>query len=127
MRYSKIDNSLDVMKKSLEWRNIAPTCPDTIPCTPCIDTDPFIMYNCPAIYFSGNCTEFATEIYEGTVSYFKIIYQSYYSYNIHFIYLPGDGDQRTRLVCIPDFCDTQTVALINLSNFECYSMKFSLN
>ncbi|XP_026731631.1 DNA polymerase delta small subunit [Trichoplusia ni] len=103
MRYSKIDNSLDVMKKTLKWRNIAPTCPDTIPCTPCIDTDPFIMYNCPAIYFSGNCTEFATEIYE------------------------GDGGQRTRLVCIPDFCDTQTVALINLSNFECYSMKFSLN
>ncbi|PZC84273.1 hypothetical protein B5X24_HaOG205468 [Helicoverpa armigera] len=65
MRYSKLDNALEVMKKTLQWRNIAPTCPDTIPCTPCTDTDPFIIYNCPAIYFCGNSAEFATDLYEG--------------------------------------------------------------
>lgn len=86
MRYSKIENSLDVMKKTLQWRNIAPTCPDTIPCTPCIDTDPFIMYNCPAIYFSGNCTEFATEIFEGTVVLREIIYYSY-GYDVILIFI----------------------------------------
>lgn len=65
MCYSKIDNMLDVMKKTLQWRHIAPTCPDTVPSTPCIDTDPFIMYNCPAVYFCGNCDEFATDLYNG--------------------------------------------------------------
>lgn len=65
MRYSKIPNSLEAMKKTLDWRHLAPTCPDTVPSTPCIDTDPFIIYNCPAVYFSGNCDEFATDIYTG--------------------------------------------------------------
>lgn len=68
MRYSKIDNVLEAMKKTLQWRHIAPTCPDTVPCTPCVDTDPFIMYNCPAIYFTGNADEFATEIFKGEFS-----------------------------------------------------------
>ncbi|CAB3259773.1 unnamed protein product [Arctia plantaginis] len=65
------------------------------------DTDPFIIYNCPAIYFCGNSEEFSTEIYK------------------------GDAGQQTRIVCVPNFCDTKTIALINLSNLECYSMKFS--
>ncbi|KAJ0178358.1 hypothetical protein K1T71_006181 [Dendrolimus kikuchii] len=101
MCYSKIDNTLDVMKKTLQWRHIAPTCPDTVPSTPCVDTDPFIIYNCPAVYFCGNCDEFATDLYNGK-----------------------DG-QRVRLVCIPDFCSTKTVTLVNLSNLECYSMTFT--
>lgn len=90
LRYSKIDNSLEAMKRTLQWRHMAPTCPDTIPCTPCTDTDPFIIYNCPTIYFCGNADEFATDIYE------------------------GEGGQCTRLVCIPKFCDSKTIALINL-------------
>lgn len=69
MRYSKLDTTLEVMKKTLLWRNMAPTCPDTIPCTPCTETDPFIIYNCPAIYYCGNSAEFATDLYEGTMIY----------------------------------------------------------
>ncbi|XP_073947271.1 DNA polymerase delta subunit 2 [Choristoneura fumiferana] len=101
MRYSKLDDPLEVMTKTLQWRHMAPTCPDTVPCTPCTDTDPFTIYNCPTLYFSGNCEEFATDLYE------------------------GDGGQRVRLVCVPDFCLTKTVALVNLANLECYSMSFS--
>lgn len=56
---------MDVLKKTLEWRHLGPTLPDTVPCTPCIDTDPFTIYNCPAIYFSGNSEQFATELYKG--------------------------------------------------------------
>ncbi|OWR52976.1 DNA polymerase delta small subunit [Danaus plexippus plexippus] len=100
MQNSEIDKHLDVMKKTLEWRHMAPTCPDNVPCTPCIDTDPFTIYNCPAIYFSGNCTEFETEIFN------------------------GDDGQKVRIVCIPDFCETKTVVLVNLANLECYSMTF---
>ncbi|XP_072947430.1 DNA polymerase delta subunit 2 [Epargyreus clarus] len=101
MRYSKLDSHLEVMKKTLQWRHMAPTCPDTVPCTPCIDTDPFTIYNCPAIYFSGNCEEFATELYK------------------------GEDGQRIRLVCVPDFCEKKTAVFINLSNLECYSMSFT--
>lgn len=101
MRYSKLDNSQEVLKKTLEWRHLAPTCPDTVPCTPSVDTDPFIIYNCPAIYFSGNADEFGTTLYE------------------------GEEGQRIRIVSIPDFCNTKSIAIINLANLECYSMSFS--
>lgn len=125
MRYSKLDNTLEVMKKTLLWRNIAPTCPDTIPCTPCTDTDPFIIYNCPAIYFCGNCPEFATDLYEGTVYNLKINIELQAIGLTLYFFFPGENGQRTRLVCVPNFCDSMTVALINLANLECYSMKFS--
>ncbi|GBP15405.1 DNA polymerase delta small subunit [Eumeta japonica] len=65
MRYSEIDNYLDAMKSTLKWRHLAPTAPDTVPCTPCLDTDPFTIYNCPALYFCGNTEEFATEMFKG--------------------------------------------------------------
>lgn len=65
LRYSKIDTTLEAMKKTLDWRHLAPTCPDTVPSTPCVDTDPFVIYNCPAIYFCGNCEEFGTDLYTG--------------------------------------------------------------
>ncbi|CAG9793807.1 unnamed protein product [Diatraea saccharalis] len=100
-RYSKLETDLEVMKKTLQWRHIAPTCPDTIPCTPCVATDPFIMYNCPSIYFNGDCDEFATDVYE------------------------GEDGQKVRLVCLPDFCKTKTVALVNMANLDCCSMTFS--
>ncbi|XP_053606441.1 DNA polymerase delta subunit 2 [Plodia interpunctella] len=99
-RYSKMDDNLEVMRKMLDWRHIAPTCPDTVPCTPCIDSDPFVIQNCPAIYFSGNSEVFATDMYEGNIG------------------------QRVRLVCVPDFCTTKTIALVNMANLDCYSMKF---
>ncbi|KAI5645458.1 DNA polymerase alpha/epsilon subunit B domain-containing protein [Phthorimaea operculella] len=101
IRYSKLNNEIEILKKTLQWRHLAPTCPDTVPCTPCIETDPFTIYNCPAIYFSGNSEQFATEMYE------------------------GEDGQRVRLVCIPDFCNTKTVALVNLANLDCYSMVFA--
>ncbi|CAH2039707.1 unnamed protein product, partial [Iphiclides podalirius] len=100
MKFSKLDNNLEILRKTLQWRHIAPTCPDTVPCTPCIDTDPFTIYNCPAVYFSGNCKEFATDLYK------------------------GEDGQYVRIVCVPDFCDTKSIAIVNLSNLECHNMVF---
>lgn len=74
MRYSKLNSYIEVMKKTLEWRHLAPTCPDTVPCTPCVDTDPFVIYNCPAIYFCGDADVFATEMYEGTITRMDLYY-----------------------------------------------------
>lgn len=73
MRYSQLDKHLDVMKKTLQWRHVAPTCPDTVPCTPCLDTDPFTIYNCPAVYFTGNCAEFSTELFTGNISSINLL------------------------------------------------------
>ncbi|XP_038206364.1 DNA polymerase delta subunit 2 [Zerene cesonia] len=101
IRYSQLENRIEIMKKTLLWRHMAPTCPDTVPCTPCLDTDPFTIYNCPAVYFSGNGKEFLTDLYT------------------------GEDGQKVRLISIPDFCETKTVAVLNLLNLECYSMTFT--
>ncbi|XP_059053766.1 DNA polymerase delta subunit 2 [Achroia grisella] len=101
MKYSNLNNRLEIMKNTLKWRHMAPTCPDTVPCTPCVVTDPFIIQNCPAIYFSGNSEEFATDVYK------------------------GEDGQHVRLVCLPDFSTSKTMAIVNLQNLECFSMTFS--
>ena len=42
------------MERSLQWRHLAPTAPDTLPCYPFCDTDPFVLGECPHVYFVGN-------------------------------------------------------------------------
>jgi DNA polymerase delta subunit 2 len=78
---------LQALESSLRWRNIAPTAPDTLGicvlasagsgfgsdlscvlagCYPFQDNDPFIIDECPHIYFAGNQKEYATGVIQGT-------------------------------------------------------------
>ena len=56
---------IDLLEKSLEWRHLCPTAPDTIPCMPFYKTDPFILKECPDIYFTGNMEKFDTKMHKG--------------------------------------------------------------
>lgn len=42
-----------LMERSLEWRHIAPTAPDTLTCYPFHDADPFLLETTPHVYFVG--------------------------------------------------------------------------
>lgn len=53
------------LQKTLEWRHLCPTGPDTIPCMPFYKSDPMILRECPDIYFVGNMEKFETKLYEG--------------------------------------------------------------
>lgn len=64
-KFSKFDSSLDILKSIAEWSIISPTSPDTLPCFPFYDKDPFIVTNCPHVLFAGNTSEYQTSIYEG--------------------------------------------------------------
>lgn len=103
-RYSIIEKDIDALSASLKWSHIFPTAPDTLPCHPFYDSDPFIIEQCPHLYFAGNCTEFDTKIVENV-----------------------DKRSRTRLVCIPKFYETQTVAVVNLRTMETHKMSFKIN
>ncbi len=46
--------TLKLMEGTLQWRHLAPTAPDTLPCYPFCDTDPFVLDACPHVYFVGN-------------------------------------------------------------------------
>jgi len=64
-RYTNIESPIECMKNILHWSHIAPTCPDTLPCYPFLGEDPFIIDNCPHVFFCGQNSEtFRTELHE---------------------------------------------------------------
>lgn len=61
--YSKIsENSVDLVKKTLEMRHICPTAPDTLRSFPFVESDPFIIDKAPHVYFAGNQKKYESEI-----------------------------------------------------------------
>lgn len=102
-RYSKLTCPLEIMEKTLQWRHLAPTCPDTLSCYPFTDQDPFILDSCPHVYFVGNQKKFATKLYK------------------------SERGQTVRLVAVPSFCKTFTCVWLNMRTLECEPMSFEVN
>lgn len=99
-RYSDIDDPLEILEKSLLWGHIAPTAPDTLSCYPFYDVDPFLLAECPHVYFVGNQPEFKHKVYKGS------------------------SGQEVLLVTVPRFCQTATAVLINLASLDCTPLTF---
>lgn len=102
-RYSNIEDPLETLRSTIIWGHIAPTSPDTLPCYPYLEEEPFIIKDCPEVYFSGNCLEYKTDLH------------------------CGPNGQKTRLICIPSFSETQSVAIVNLRTLEAQSLSFKVN
>ena len=100
VRYLPTDDRLETLADSLSFQHIAPTAPDTIGCFPFTSTDPFIVKECPHVYFAGNQPAFQTKLVE------------------------GPAGQRSRVVLVPDFTQDQTCALVNLDTLECTAVSF---
>lgn len=94
-----IEDSLTILENTLHWGHLAPTAPDTLPCYPYYQDDPFVIMERPDIYFAGNQPEFKTKLVE-----FE--------------------DRPVRLVCIPSFAKTPGCVLINLKDLDCTFVKF---
>ncbi|XP_058807466.1 DNA polymerase delta subunit 2-like isoform X2 [Phymastichus coffea] len=93
-------SAIEWLEKSLEWRHLCPTAPDTIACMPFYQSDPFIMRMCPDIYFVGNMDKFETKLVE------------------------GEKGHKIRLVCIPKFAHTQTAVIVDLENLDATPISF---
>jgi len=89
------------MEKTLEWRHLAPTAPDTLACYPFCDDDPFVLPSLPHVYFVGNQPAFATSMLEG-----------------------GREEGRVRVVCVPSFAETGTVVLLELNSLMATPLRF---
>lgn len=81
-------------------RHIAPTAPDTLPCFPFHMSDPFVLSECPHVFFAGNQPRYASRLAKGP-----------------------DG-QRVRLIAVPDFSRTRTAVLLNLRTLRCHPLCF---
>lgn len=64
-KYSNIDDALAALRSIARWSHLAPTSPDTLPCYPYYNTDPFVIKQSPHVLFAGNCGEFKTDLFEG--------------------------------------------------------------
>ncbi|XP_038906225.1 DNA polymerase delta small subunit isoform X2 [Benincasa hispida] len=80
-KYSEAKDKLEFMERTLRWRHLAPTAPNTLGCYPFTDRDPFLIESCPHVYFIGNQDKFDTRLIKG-----------------------AEG-QMVRLIAIPRFCE----------------------
>ncbi|EPS71644.1 hypothetical protein M569_03114, partial [Genlisea aurea] len=99
-KYSDAKCRLEFMERTLRWRHIAPTAPNTLGCYPFTDRDPFFIETCPHVYFVGNQDEYESSSIQG-----------------------AEG-QVVRLISIPSFAETATAVVLNLRNLECHTLSF---
>lgn len=78
LNFSEIPNSLEALESCLKWSHLAPTAPDTLGCFPFFENDPFIIEECPHVFFAGNQKKFATKEFKGN----KIAMNHYYIFNV---------------------------------------------
>ncbi|KAJ0974532.1 hypothetical protein J5N97_016497 [Dioscorea zingiberensis] len=100
-KYSEAKDKVEFMERTLRWRHLAPTAPNTLGCYPFTDKEPFLLESCPHVYFVGNQDRFETHV------------------------LKGPEKQFARLICVPRFCETGTAVMLNMKNFECHTLSFS--
>jgi len=100
LKNSTLETALDALEKTLEWRHMCPTAPDTLGCYPYDNDDPFIFDQCPDIYFAGNQDVFADRLWKSVQG------------------------QSVRLISIPRFSQTATVVMIDVNTLECHTLSF---
>lgn len=96
-----VSSPLEWLEKTLLWRHLCPTAPDTLLACPYYKKDLFIMKECPDIYFVGNTEKFDTKLWR------------------------GEENQTVRLISVPNFSSTHIAAIINLENLNTRYISFS--
>ncbi|XP_044462841.1 DNA polymerase delta small subunit [Mangifera indica] len=99
-KYSEAKDQLEFMERTLRWRHLAPTAPNTLGCYPFSDRDPFLIESCPHVYFVGNLDKYDTRL------------------------LKGSEGQLVRLISVPKFSETGIAVVVNLRNLECHTLSF---
>ncbi|XP_050226360.1 DNA polymerase delta small subunit [Mercurialis annua] len=99
-KYSEAKDKLEFMERTLKWRHLAPTAPNTLGCYPFTDKDPFLIESCPHVYFVGNQEKYGTRL------------------------LKGSEGQLVRVISIPKFCETGVAVMLNMRNLECHTFSF---
>lgn len=101
--YSRISDPLEALKRTLEWRHIVPTAPDTLDSYPFPDKDPFIIDQCPHVCFAGNQPEYGATM------------------------LRGERGQEVLLVAVPKFSESFSCVWVNLRSMDCQRMSFEVD
>ncbi|KAJ5096085.1 hypothetical protein NUU61_005441 [Penicillium alfredii] len=110
-----------IMEAMLRWRCGVPTAPDTIWSYPFQTDDPFVLQDCPHIFFAGNQPTFRSAVVEGESP----------------LRLDGDDTEmtdaadpasgaRVRVLSIPRFKDTGELILVDSETLEVEVIRFGV-
>ncbi|GFS16721.1 DNA polymerase delta subunit 2 [Elysia marginata] len=99
-RFSEMEDRLAMLENTLVWGHTAPTAPDTLACYPFVKEDPFILSECPHIYFAGCQQEYKSKIFKGA------------------------SGQEVLLLTVPRFSQSGTAVLVNLKSLEAQPISF---
>ena len=100
-KYLPGEDRLETLAQTLRFQHVAPTAPDTLGCYPFVAADPFIMNECPRVYFAGNQPKYDS------------------------VEVKGDDGQTARVIMVPDFAREHTCVLVNLRTLESSPITFS--
>ena len=100
--YSTVTDSIRLLQDTLELQHMAPTAPDTLGSFPFYEVDPYIIDKCPDIYFCANQSKFDYKLVQST------------------------SGSKVLLLCVPEFNKTSSAVLVNLKDFQCEEICFSL-
>ncbi|XP_076658903.1 DNA polymerase delta subunit 2 [Halictus rubicundus] len=94
-------STIEWLERTLLWRHMCPTAPDTLSACPYYKEDLFIMKECPDIYFVGNSEKYETKLWK------------------------GNENQVVRLISVPRFSTTHTAVIVDLENLDTQCISFS--
>ncbi|AEO63352.1 82af3b49-ba80-45ad-b05f-0a3b9bafa2c1 [Thermothielavioides terrestris] len=100
-KYIDSDDRLGMMEAMCRWRCCAPTAPDTLWAYPFQEDEPFVMRECPHLYFVGCQPEFGTKVIE------------------------GPQGQMVRLILVPSFAATREIVLVDTETLDVSKVKIT--
>ena len=97
-----IHDRLAELRRTLEWRHLAPSAPDSLECYPFDKEtgDPMLIEECPHVLFASNQPSYKSEM----------------------ISLPTG--QNVLLLLVPDFSTTSTAVIVNIDTLETHPIIF---
>jgi len=101
--YSKVDDGIRLLSDTLSCRHIAPTAPDTLGCFPFTKKDPFVIDECPHVYFCSNQERFQSKLQK------------------------DENGTEVLFLCIPDFHKTSSAVLLNLKTLNAEELCIDCN
>ncbi|KAF3770897.1 hypothetical protein M406DRAFT_245722 [Cryphonectria parasitica EP155] len=100
-KYVDSEDRLGMMEAMCRWRCSAPTAPDTLWSYPFQDDDPFVMKECPHVYFVGCQPEFGSRV------------------------ISGPDGQMVRLIAVPSFSASKEIVLLDSETLDVTRVKIS--
>ncbi|KAM7196455.1 DNA polymerase [Rhypophila sp. PSN 637] len=98
-KYVDSDDRLGMMEAMCRWRCCAPTAPDTLWAYPFQEDEPFVLKECPHLYFAGCQPQFGTKVIE------------------------GPNGQVVRLIAVPSFAETKEIVLVDSETLDVSRVK----